>query len=68
MLLIVGSVVTQDNCKPILSFNLEKLLLEPGELISWIIVYTPHIHIHVVTCVGIESYDSGASRQSLAIF
>lgn len=68
LVLLVGRcVMTHHNSKTSLRFNLKELLLKPSELIAWIIICTPHIHVQGVAGIGVQGNQSRTSGNRFPI-
>ena len=53
MLTIVWRVVGNHDGDSLISFNLEKLLVQPGEMIARIASLTPYIQVETIACMSV---------------
>ena len=67
MLAIEGCVVTEHDGVAAGGFDLEKLLLQPGELATRVVALTPHMEVEHVTTVGVVCDHFRASWESFTI-
>ena len=67
MLAVHGRVVTEHDGVAAGGFDLEKLLLKPGELATRVVALTPHMEVEHVTTVGVVCDHFRASWERLSV-